>query len=148
MATAGAAIASAVVEEEPTSADTIMLPIVDVAHRQCARATVAGPTVAPPMPQQRTVTRPMALPILLRTAVRPIVAVADRMVADRMPAANTNSRYLAAHGTRSGGALQFRRFAFPRSFALEYGTNAHCVHFQDLPQKVTAFYASFTGSTG
>ena len=65
------------VEEEDTSpavetaGDVLMQAIVDVGHQQAIEA-VAGPTVVPPhvapMPEQRVVARPM-------------VGVADRMMA-------------------------------------------------------------------
>jgi hypothetical protein len=101
------------VEEEDTSpavetaVDMLMPPIVDVGHQQ-ALGAVAGPTVVPPhvapVARQRMVADPM-------------VAVRDRMVAvaDRMVAASDTSWHLLnlpAHGTRSSGAYQFRRFAF------------------------------------
>jgi hypothetical protein len=90
MATAGVVIASVMVEEEDTSpavetvVDMLMPPIVDVGHQQ-ALGAVAGPTVVPPhvapMARQRMV-GPMVPPMpRQRVVARPMVAVADRMMA-------------------------------------------------------------------
>jgi len=72
---AGVVIASAVVEGEGMSV-AVETPV-DVAHRWCARAAVAGPTL-----QQRMVARPVVAPIpQQRVAAALTVAVADRVVA-------------------------------------------------------------------
>jgi hypothetical protein len=108
MATAGVIIASAVGEEDATVAaavetavDVFMQLIVEVGHRQHARAAVAG-RGASRMPQQRVVARRMVPRMPQRRAVaRPMLAVADRTVAvarrmvavaDRTVAANTISQ--------------------------------------------------------
>jgi hypothetical protein len=122
MATAGVIIASAVGEEDATVAaavetavDVFMQLIVEVGHRQHARAAVAGRgasrmpqqrvvarRMVPRMPQRRAVARRMVPRLPQRRAVaRPMLAVADRTVAvarrmvavaDRTVAANTISQ--------------------------------------------------------
>ncbi|MGB8773231.1 MAG: hypothetical protein WCC78_03770 [Terriglobales bacterium] len=120
-----------------TAVGASLQPIVDVAPQLCAQATVAGPTVvppipqrhaaarriAPPIPQQRVVAPPMVPPIpQQRTVARRMAAVVDQRVADRMAAANVNSPsqslHLAATETRSGGTYQFRRFPIFAQFRL------------------------------
>ncbi|MGA7647609.1 MAG: hypothetical protein WBW01_13935 [Terriglobales bacterium] len=82
-----------------TAVGASLQPIVDVAPQLCAQATVAGPTVVPPIPQRHAAARRIAPPIpQQRVVAPPIAAVADRtaadlMVADPMAVTRTNSQY-------------------------------------------------------
>src|SRR5580700_9823331 len=124
MATAGVSIASAVVEEEGTSApvetavDVIPQPIVDAADRQYAAAA----TAVARMPQQRVVAPLTVRTMPQRRAVAPLTAAADRLAANRMVAANTTSGWLAEWQRTEQEAAEHNSSAallFPRSAAAQ-----------------------------
>lgn len=117
MATAGAVIASAVEEEDGTTAEVVLRPIVDImlaAHPTPQQRVPAYPMPLPepqqrmaakhtPLPTQRVPAHPMPLPTPQRRAVA------------AEPAADTSNRNCSTTqhtGKSGGGAYQLRRFAF------------------------------------